>query len=94
MTAPQRKLRPAAPSDVQAGARPGRHIPKKIMEASENAGMPLKGNGGTALHRIDLERVTATPASAKHAAGLSRLELMVTAVMPRLVGEPPGTRSD
>jgi hypothetical protein len=63
------------------------------MEASENAEMPLKENGETALHRIDLERVTATPASAKHAAGLSRLELMITAVMPRLVGEPPNTRS-
>jgi hypothetical protein len=63
------------------------------MEASENAGMPLKGSGGAALHRVDPDRVVET-LTAANAAGFSRLEVMLTAVMPRLVGEPPDRKSD
>jgi len=63
------------------------------MEASENAGMPLKGSGGAALHRVDPDRVVETLAAA-NAAGFSRLEVMLTAVMPRLVGEPADPKSD
>jgi len=72
----------------------GRHISKTIMEASENAGLSLEGRGGTALQRVDLSRVSETLASAKDSVGFSRLELMVTAVMPRLVGEGSKTDSD
>src|SRR6266498_3126202 len=93
MTAPQRKLRPAPRPEAQAGPRSGRHIPQ-TMEASENAGMPLKGNGGTALHRIDPDRVLETLGSAGHAAGYSRLELMLTSVLPRLVGETTTSKTD
>jgi hypothetical protein len=57
------------------------------MEASENRGRPPEGGGATDLHRIDLDRVAQTLGSDRHSAGYSRLELMLTAVMPRLVGE-------
>jgi hypothetical protein len=63
------------------------------MEASENARLSLEGRDGTALQRVDLSRVTETLASAKDSAGFSRLELMLTAVMPRLVGDGPKTES-
>jgi len=58
------------------------------MEASENAGPPREGRVGTALQRIDPDRVYKTLGSAKHAGGYARLELMLNSVMPRLVGEP------
>jgi hypothetical protein len=58
------------------------------MEASENTGPPREGSGGTGLHRIDPDRVAMTLGSDRHAAGYSRLELMLTAVLPRLVEEP------
>jgi hypothetical protein len=59
------------------------------MEASENTGPPRQGSGGTGLHRVDPDRVEMTLGSDRHAAGFSRLELMLTSVLPRLVGEPP-----
>jgi hypothetical protein len=67
---------------------------RTAMEASENAGLPPKGGGGTGLHRIDPDRVSQTLGSAKHAGGYARLELMLTSVLPRLVGEPPTRRAD
>jgi hypothetical protein len=57
------------------------------MEASENRGSPRKGRGGPGLHRIDPDIVTEILAAADHPTGFSRLELMLTAVLPRLVGE-------
>jgi hypothetical protein len=61
------------------------------MEASENTGPVRRGNSGTGLHRVDPYRVATTLGSDRHAAGYSRLELMLTSILPRLVGEsgPP-----
>ena len=64
------------------------------MEASENAGMPPKGGGGAALHRVHPSLIPETLKPAKHAAGLSRLEVMLTQVLPRLAGEAPDPRRD
>jgi hypothetical protein len=61
------------------------------MEASENTGRPPERGVVAGLHRIDPDRVTQTLGSDRNAAGYERLELMLTAVMPRLVSEP-GTR--
>jgi len=58
------------------------------MEASENRGLPRRSGGGAGLHRVDPARVTQTLGSPEHAGGYARLELMLNAVMPRLVGEP------
>jgi hypothetical protein len=57
------------------------------MKASETAGRQPEGSRRADLHRIDLDRVAQTLGSDRHSAGYSRLELMLTAVMPRLVGE-------
>jgi len=57
------------------------------MEASENTGPP-QGSGGSGLHRVDPSRIAMTLGSDRRAAGLSRLELMLTVVLPRLVDEP------
>jgi hypothetical protein len=57
------------------------------MEASENSGLPPQGGGGTGLHRIEPDRVAETLGSDRQAAGYSRLELMLTSVLPRLMGE-------
>jgi hypothetical protein len=93
VAAPHGKFRPSARLDAYAAAPAGRHTPKNIMEASENAGLSLEGRDGTALQRIDLNRVTETLASSKDSAGFSRLELMLTAVLPRLVGDGSKTQS-
>jgi hypothetical protein len=58
------------------------------MEASETRGRPLERSGGTDLQRIDPDRVAETLGSDRHAAGYTRLELMLNSIMPRLVGEP------
>jgi len=57
------------------------------MEASENTGLPPQGGGGTGLHRIDPDRVIQTLGSAERAGGYARLEVMLNAVLPRLVGD-------
>jgi hypothetical protein len=59
------------------------------MEASENTGPSRRGDGDTALQRIGPDRVAVTLGSDRHAAGYSRLELMLTSILPRLVGEQP-----
>jgi hypothetical protein len=62
------------------------------MEASENMGPPREGNRGSGIHQVDPHRVVTTLGSSdRHAAGYSRLELMLTSILPRLVGEsgPP-----
>jgi hypothetical protein len=64
------------------------------MEASENAGLPPEGGGGTGLKPIDPGHIAETLRSTKASAGFSRLELMLTAVLPRLVDGPAGTNSD
>jgi hypothetical protein len=56
------------------------------MEASENRGMPPKGSGG-GLQRIDPDVVAEILAASDRATGFSRLEMMLMAVLPRLVGE-------
>ena len=61
---------------------------RKPMEASENAGLPLEGRGGTGLHRLDPDRVGRVLADMTHASGFPRLELMVNTVFARLVAEP------
>jgi hypothetical protein len=63
---------------------------RTAMEASENTGRPPLGSGGTGLHRVDPDRVAQTLGSDTHVAGYARLELMLNAVLPRLVGEPGG----
>jgi hypothetical protein len=62
------------------------------MEASENTGPPRQENGGTGRHRVDPYRVATTLGSDRHAAGYSRLELMLTSILPRLVGESGAPR--
>jgi hypothetical protein len=64
------------------------------MEAFENAGTSPQGGDGTALHRVDSDRVAETLGSERHAAGFARLELMLTAVLPRLVGDGTKTQPD
>jgi hypothetical protein len=60
---------------------------RAIVEASENTGL-AQGPAGADLHQIDPGRVTQTLRSAKHARGYDRLEVMLNAVLPRLVNEP------
>jgi hypothetical protein len=62
------------------------------MEASENAGLPLEGRGGSgALKRMDLHLVSETLASGGDF-GFSRLELMLNTVVARLVGDAPDSK--
>jgi hypothetical protein len=63
------------------------------MEASENAERPPEGSGRNALHLIDPDRVSLTLGSDRHAAGYSRLELMLSSILPRLVGETPDPKA-
>ena len=60
---------------------------RERMEASENPGLPREGCGGTDLHRIDLHRVTELLRSDGQAAGFARLDVMVSTILPRLVGD-------
>lgn len=60
---------------------------RAIVEASEHTGL-AQGPAEAGLHRIDPDRVTQTLGSAKHARGYDRLEVMLNAVLPRLVNEP------
>jgi hypothetical protein len=62
------------------------------MEASENTGLPPRGSGGAGLQRVDPTRVADTLRSAGHSAGYARLEVMLNAIIPRLVGEPRENR--
>ena len=87
MAIPEREVRPAMRTDVHGGIRGRRHIPKRNMEASENAGISPEGSGGTGLHRVDPDRVAQTLGPDRQAAGYLRLELMLNSVLPRLVGE-------
>lgn len=57
------------------------------MEASENRSLPREGCEGTDLHRIDPERVTGLPRGDRQAAGLTRLDVMLTRIIPRLFGD-------
>jgi hypothetical protein len=59
------------------------------MEASENTGPSRRGDGDTDLRRIGPDRAAVALGSDRHAAGYSRLELMLTSILPRLVGEHP-----
>jgi hypothetical protein len=63
------------------------------MEASENAGLPRQGRGGPDLQRIDPACVRRTLRDPASAAGYQRLALMLDAVLPRLLGEPPRGRT-
>ncbi len=60
------------------------------MEASEYAGFSPGGRSNPAPNRTDMDVVKKAlaqrPAGA-NAPGLARLELMLTAVLPRLLGE-------
>jgi hypothetical protein len=94
MSLPERKVRPAVRSETHDAVRSGRHTPKKIMEAFETPGTSPQGSDGPALHRIDSDRVAETLGSARYAAGFSRLELMLTAVLPRLVDDGATTKPD
>jgi hypothetical protein len=58
------------------------------MEASENAMPPVDWRAKPALHGVEPDRVAKALGSEQYAAGMTRLELMLTAVLPRLVGEP------
>ncbi len=59
------------------------------MEASENMVPPVDWSGRHAQNGIQPGRVAQALGSDQYAAGLTRLELMLTAVLPRLVGEQP-----
>ena len=60
---------------------------RERMEASENMGLPQEGCGGTDLHPIELHRVTDLLGGDRQAAGFARLDLMVSTILPRLVGD-------
>jgi hypothetical protein len=62
------------------------------MEASENAGLPRAGGGGTGLKPIDPGHIAETLKSARSVAGFSRLELMLNTILPRLAGDAPDPR--
>jgi hypothetical protein len=62
------------------------------MEASENAGTSPEGGGGSALHRIDRERVARMVREGVYAPGFERLGLMVSTIIPRLQRGGPTTR--
>lgn len=62
------------------------------MEASENRGVASQKGNASGLHRVDPARVAETLGSADHAAGYARLEVMLTSIIPRLVGEPSASR--
>ena len=62
------------------------------MEASENTGVAPPGSSGSGLHRVDPACVAQTLGSAEHAGGYARLEVMLTSILPRLVGEPGAPR--
>jgi hypothetical protein len=64
------------------------------MEASENTGRPPQGRGNSRRQRIDPDRVTQTIGKDRHAPGFSRLELMLTAVLPRLVDDTRPQKAD
>jgi hypothetical protein len=65
---------------------------RTVMEASENAGLPPEGGGGTGLQPIDSGHIAETLRSANNAAGFSRLELMLNTILPRLAGDAPDPR--
>ena len=87
MAIPDRKNRPSEEPPLRVAPGKGDIFRRRPMEASENTGPSLEGIGGTGLHRVDPDRVATTLAGARQTAGFSRLELMLTAVLPRLVGE-------
>jgi hypothetical protein len=58
------------------------------MEASETPRTSPEGGGGTALHRIDRQRVARMVREGVHTPGFNRLQLMVGTIIPRL--EEPG----
>jgi hypothetical protein len=63
------------------------------MEAAENAVPPVDWRAKPALHGVEPDRVAKALGSERYAAGMARLELMLTSVLPRLVGETtPKTR--
>lgn len=67
------------------------------MEASEYAGLPSGGRSDPDPNRTDLNVVKKTLAeqtAGANASGWARLELMLTAVLPQLVGEGPKPESD
>jgi hypothetical protein len=59
------------------------------MEASENTGPSRRGGGGNGLQRASADHVASTLGSDRYADGYSRLELMLTSILPRLVDERP-----
>jgi hypothetical protein len=67
------------------------------MEASEYAGLSAEGRNDPDPNRTDMDvvkKALAEQAAGANASGFARLELMLTAVLPRLVGEGPKTDSD
>ena len=62
------------------------------MEASEDTGVASQRGSGSGLHRVDPARVAQTLGSADHAGGYARLEVMLTSIIPRLVGESRAPR--
>ena len=61
--------------------------PREKMEASENAGMSRPGRGERALHRIDPARVAQSLSTDGNIEGFARLNLMVSTVFDRLLGD-------
>jgi hypothetical protein len=57
------------------------------MEASENAMPPVDWRAKPDIHGVEPDRAARALGSERYAAGLARLELMLTSVLPRLVGE-------
>jgi hypothetical protein len=55
---------------------------------------PVDWRAKPALHGIEPDPVAKALRSERSAAGLARLELMLTAVLPRLVGETRTQRAD
>jgi hypothetical protein len=86
------KFRPTAAYWIMAPVPEDEMEDRTIMEASEHNGLPAERGGG-GLKRIDPVRVTQTLGSPERAGGYARLEMMLNAVLPRLVGDGQDPRS-
>jgi hypothetical protein len=61
------------------------------MEGFEKSGLRREGSGGSALHRVDPDRVAERLSLDSDMAGFARLNLMVGTIFDRLVdGEHKG----
>src|SRR3954454_1286742 len=86
-------VRPFSVAAIRLPAQMRDEDPREPMEASETAGQPREGRGGPDLQRTAPARVRHALREPEATGGYLRLALMLEAVLPRLVGEPPRRRT-